>query len=430
MNDSTRDAIDELIDKQLNKLESRLFGLKNISKIVKIVSQFETLKKNPADLKLYEKLRAILENSIYAKWTGLITAWSHQTLLFKKTTSANEKKQAPRKPYVYETHKFTYDKPHTYFQADLADMNSFNLNFGYHPEFCLVLVDGVSGKVYLRVTGKKNANKVLASFKEIFKDIQRPSDKNFIYLQTDYGGEFFNNKMSQWCEEENIYHFHSKNYGKAYMAESVIGRLKLLYQKLRNQGKLKKRNWSFYIETIEQKLNEAEKSTSGISPEELDGDDAEAKALRMFDQFASDRIRKNKFASGYSHRVEKEYNNQKLKIYKPLTVGTECYLKKYKIDAKDTFSKSSTRNRPYWDTTKKVIVMKVTERSNPIAQGYLPVHIYKVGEVDHLNATYKVKREDLLPIDERDEDIYYKNFKEYSKAFYKPLKKTLQEKKK
>ncbi|XP_065663357.1 uncharacterized protein LOC136085803 [Hydra vulgaris] len=187
----------------------------------------------------------LLEDSVYANWEGMITAWSHQTQLFKKTTSVNVKNQAPRKPYVYETHQFSYEKPHQYFQADLADMESFNFNPGYRPDYCLVVVDRVSGKVYLRVMKKKTAEKTVSSckhiFKDIFKTVQR-DDKSFIYLQTDEGTEFFNSKMKEWCEAKNIHHFHSKNYGKAYIAESVIGRLKLLYQKLKNQGKLKKMN--------------------------------------------------------------------------------------------------------------------------------------------------------------------------------------------
>ncbi|XP_065654696.1 uncharacterized protein LOC136081315 [Hydra vulgaris] len=171
-------------------------------------------------------------------------------------------------------HQYSYDRPRQYFQADLAYMTSFNLNFAPHqPEFCLVVVDGVSKKVYLRVTSKKTADKVLSSFKHIFEDIER-DDKTFIYLQTDQGGEFFNNKMKEWCCEQNIVHFSSKNYGKAYLAELTIGRLKQLYQKLRKHGELQKNNWSFYIEDMEKKLNEKERVTSGIAPEDLDADDA------------------------------------------------------------------------------------------------------------------------------------------------------------
>ena len=61
-------------------------------------------------------------------------------------------------------------------------------------------------------------------------------------------------------------------------------------------------------------------------------------------------------------------------------------------------------------------------------QGYLPVHVYKVGQVGDLNTTCKVKGEDLLPMNEEDKNIYFKNFNEYVDTLYKPLKKSLQKK--
>ncbi|DAC81598.1 TPA_asm: hypothetical protein, partial [Hydra MELD virus] len=145
MNEELKSAIDKLLKKQLKKLPSRLFGLTNSLQIKNVLLSFDKIKKNPTDLLFYEELKKLLENSIFAKWDGLIQSWYKNTKFFSKTTDVIQK-QAPRKPYAYDTHKSAYADVHKYFQADLAYMKDFNTTkYKWNPKYLLIVVDGVSG---------------------------------------------------------------------------------------------------------------------------------------------------------------------------------------------------------------------------------------------------------------------------------------------
>ncbi|XP_047146221.1 uncharacterized protein LOC124819076 [Hydra vulgaris] len=187
------------------------------------------------------------------------------SLLFK-VTNVLSKLEEPRTPYSYRTHKKIYNLPGQYFHCDLADMSVFNTDKKvYRRNYCIVLVDGVSGFVRFKASIGKSAREILVALKSLFEHMNRQEE---VFLQTDRGGEFYNKQFEAWCNENKITHFSSKNLQKAYLAENAIRRLKDIYQKLRIAKKLTdKTDWTSFLPLVEEKLNKSKRTVSGITPE-------------------------------------------------------------------------------------------------------------------------------------------------------------------
>lgn len=96
------------------------------------------------------------------------------------------------------------------------------------------------------------------------------------------------------------------------------------------QGKLK--DWVTELPDVEERLNNQERSLSKITLNEMNLPDEKGEALRMLDLFQTQRKMRNTFKYQNLSRVESEKGKQKLPILKPLSVGMQVYLPKYKTD--------------------------------------------------------------------------------------------------
>ena len=178
-------------------------------------------------------------------------------------------------------------------------------------------------------------------------------------------------------------------------------------------NKLIEKNWDFYLPEIESYFNDKIKQ-NGLTANDLNDDTLDGKVLRMIDRHYSSRRRKYHFMSNNINRIKKEKEKNKLNPLKVLKVGMNCYLRRFKKDASETFYKSSTRKLDYWDTSKKVGILKIKKRKNVVSTDYSPVFKYLIKDG---NEKKWVRREDLLPVNEKDSDIYYKSVHDYNDHF-------------
>ena len=128
----------------------------------------------------------------------LIIEWA--TTRSIRTKLDTDKSEAPRPPYSFETDSNTYGFPRMYFHADLMDMKVFNVDIKmFRPKHCLMMIEGVSRKIYLRSFLNKKPFTVIKAFSSIFETIVR--SEPVLMLQTDKGGEFFNASFREWCDK-------------------------------------------------------------------------------------------------------------------------------------------------------------------------------------------------------------------------------------
>lgn len=182
--------VDDLIQNGINTISSRLFGLSSITNVKKELLSFQNKRLNDGDQKIKKRLKKFQNDD--KSYPSFIKRWSKESRLFQVGTTLEEK---VRPPYSFQTHKQSYDKPGLYFQCDLADMKVFDLDRKkVRRNYCIVLVDGVSNKVYLRAARHKNAQEILSGLQYLFQHISR---QETVYLQTDKGGEFFNKDFAE-----------------------------------------------------------------------------------------------------------------------------------------------------------------------------------------------------------------------------------------
>ena len=149
--------IDNIIQNFINNEKSVLFGIKSKNKIIKLIQLNNNKRKNADDKKLWSELENFKNNFAYPSVILMLKEWQNQNDNFTQSTNPAEKKQAPRLPYSYDTHKLRYNDPNVYFQTDVADLRAFNKDqHKWRPKYCLVTVDGVSGKLYLHAMKNKN----------------------------------------------------------------------------------------------------------------------------------------------------------------------------------------------------------------------------------------------------------------------------------
>jgi len=410
--------VDVILKDAVENLNSQLFGLDSIAQVKKQLLAFQknVKKLDSFDKELLIKLQKYQDDD--ERFVTFIKRWSKESRLFE--IRDDTVKEKVRKPYSYKTHKTSYKDVGSYFQCDLAYMNDFNYNkMIYRKEYCIVLVDGVSGMVYLHATRLKNGKEILEGLKKIFERVKR---QETIYLQTDNGTEFFNHHFYEWCESENIIHFSSNNLKKAYLAENAVRRLKKIYQKMRIIGKLDSVAWETKLLEVELAMNRKRRPASGITAEQLNRNDETGEALRMLDDFKIQKRKKNNFVYNNSTRIEKEKLNKKLQILKPLEVGKFVYLPKYRTDKRLLFAKPTTNMISEWDTDHVFEIIKVIENKHVANSLYSPPIMYKVIGQDEPFDTFILKREELYTLDREPKNIHYKNVKEYETEFYKKLK--------
>ena len=400
----------ELIEQWKTNIKSKLFNLGRREKIYRYLSDAKQ-KKNDVDEKLLTLLLDVQRNqNEFDSVKEMLKAWSTTKKVRSKTDF--DKSEAPRKPYSYETDMDRYNEPRTYFHADLADMRIFNVDRRiFRPKYCLVMIDGVSRKIYLRSCQNKKPLTVTKAFESMFDGIERVFDKR-VHLQTDKGGEFFNSSFKKWCKENDVVHFSSKT-GHAYRAERAIYTLKTLVRRLKMSEQLTvKKSWDVYIEELQDVINSTPCSYSGFTPVQLDANTDEAKVMRIRDRLAAQKKRKAQWKYNNVGRVA----NEKKKILKPLPVGTLCYRRQLKVLDQDTFSKPSTRTESYWNKNDVYKFIKVMATKSQLDNFYAPTHRYFVEHT--INKTkFIVRREDLYPITLNDEDRYFDNYNDYKNNY-------------
>ena len=299
--------------------------------------------KNETDQELLNLLKSIAakDKKFCSSVKQLIKEWA--TTKSIRTKVDTDKSEAPRAPYSFETDTTTYGLQRIYFHADLADMNVFNVDKKiFRPKYCLVMIDGVSRKIYLRSCLNKKPSSVIKAFSSINETIV--GSEPALMLQTDKGGEFFNAPFREWCLKNRVCHYATET-DQAYRAERAIYTLKTLIKRLTTaeKPKINRQNRDTYLLDLEQVINSTPCSYSGCTPNQLNNDDRDSKANRMLDRLKLQKKRKAQWKHNNVTRVKTE----KLKILKPLPVNTLVYVRYWKDRDQDTFSKPSTRTKSY-----------------------------------------------------------------------------------
>ncbi|MES9885142.1 MAG: DDE-type integrase/transposase/recombinase [Sedimenticola sp.] len=106
------------------------------------------------------------------------------------------------------------------YDADLADMSSISKD-NDSIRFLLIVIDVFSRHLWIATLRDKTGKSVIAGFKEIFKNANKP-----LKIRTDGGSEFSNRWMKQFFKNLSIYHHVSLNETKAGYAERVIKTIK------------------------------------------------------------------------------------------------------------------------------------------------------------------------------------------------------------
>ena len=131
----------------------------------------------------------------------LIKEWATTRGICTKVDT--NKSEAPQPPYSFETDTNTYDLPKMYFHADLADMRVINVDKKiFRSKYCLVMIDGVSRKIYLQSCLNKKLSTVIKAFSSINETIVRCEP--VLMLQTDKGGEFFNILFKELYDKNRV----------------------------------------------------------------------------------------------------------------------------------------------------------------------------------------------------------------------------------
>ncbi len=161
-------------------------------------------------------------------------AYSNVHVLYKACKKYNiSRKQIEgwlKKQDVYTLHKparrkFKRNKVKVFginsqWQADLVDLNSlkkWNRNYKY----LLTCIDILSKYAYVVPLKTKSGDALIAAFKKITKDGQKP-----ITLQTDKGTEFTNRSLQKWLKSQDIRFFTSNNETKCSIVERFNRTLK------------------------------------------------------------------------------------------------------------------------------------------------------------------------------------------------------------
>ena len=123
----------------------------------------------------------------------------------------------------FRRRKILSPKPKVIISADLADMTKLSKqNYGYR--YIVVFIDVFSRYLDAYPLKKKNAESLRQTLEKV---VLSKKFEGFTRLFVDRGGEFYNNKVKSYCENENITLYSVSSYEiKASIAERVIQTLK------------------------------------------------------------------------------------------------------------------------------------------------------------------------------------------------------------
>ena len=159
----------------------------------------------------------------------------------------------------FERRKFEIKGLFEYFQADLADLQSYSKeNDGYN--FILVVIDCFSKFVWVEPQRNKTGQETSRAFESILKRCKKAPK----ILQVDNGGEFYNSHFSSLMKRYKIHYYSTYSTVKAGICERFIRTLKnRLWKHFALTGSY---NYIDDLQNIIRNYNNTKHSTTGFKP--------------------------------------------------------------------------------------------------------------------------------------------------------------------
>ena len=167
------------------------------------------------------------------------------------------------------------------FEADLADVSEISQQNG-GIRFLLVVCDTFSKFLMVRPLKSKEMIPVAKALKDIFEN-----ERKCLYLRTDLGTEFWNERVHSMLKEFGIHHYAARNSVKASQAERYIRTLKSKIFKFLT-GKGGKRRYIDDLEAIVDGINNSVHRAIKMKPADVGIEHNEVLFHRLFPDFWSD----------------------------------------------------------------------------------------------------------------------------------------------
>ena len=276
------------------------------------------------------------------------------------TSFVEQRKDIDRSSTLY-----SINGPFQLCHADLAYLQFFSRS-AVDPKYALVCVDLFTSKVYVYTLRTKNnlAKKLGDFYKEI--DVMRTKNEK-MQLQVDL--EFQQNKIKELNKKYNVEMFTTKNRGgKAYAAEQKIREFKKTLFKIKKTYKRlkKKLNAAKLIKKTVKNMNNTKSVKYGLEPEII-----EKKSLtdeKFKERYDFHRlIQSTKAFKRYKRHDLKVDLKRKRKLRDPLTIGERVLILASRLKKKDApgvLFKSTTENKPFFNTKEIYIVKKFVKINN------------------------------------------------------------------
>lgn len=215
--------------------------------------------------------------------------------------------------------------------------------------------------MYLYSVYKKELTKQFTDFFDKIKD--KRSD--ITYLQTDLGGEFFNNKLKQIFADNKMEHYTtSMNRGHAFLAEQKIRELK---KKLTRLKSLDKTVWlKTVLPRVEKSMNKSIIRHLGFSPEILGKTPLNEKDKILKELYVGKKITNQKYRSSRWARKKDKNIKSKLKNFRIWDLVYISYGRIFKKHYRSALVKTTTGKTPlfYEDEVFEIIKKKKAPISN------------------------------------------------------------------
>ena len=147
-------------------------------------------------------------------------------------------------------------------QIDLAEMQPYaSVNKGHR--YIFIVIDCYSKFIWARGVKSKTAIELFKAMKSVLKEVDYAPK----HIQSDHGGEFYNQRFAKLMEQYNINHYSTYSTKKASIVERVIRTLKSwLYKEFSARGSYK---WINILPDIIKKYNYKVHRTTGMRPADV-----------------------------------------------------------------------------------------------------------------------------------------------------------------
>ena len=195
------------------------------------------------------------------------------------------------KQYAYTTHfpaRKTFRRVKTItwgmdflFEADLADVSEISQQNG-GIKFLLVVCDTFSKFLMVRPLKSKEMTPVADALKDIFE-----KERKCLYLRTDLGTEFWNERVHSMLKQFGIHHYAARNSVKASQAERYIRTLKSkMFKFLTSKGG--KRRYIDDLEAIVKGINNSKHRAIKMKPVDVGLEHQQELFHRLFPDYYLD----------------------------------------------------------------------------------------------------------------------------------------------